>query len=185
MSRKAKLITMILVSVAILGIYLFLCMGYVLYPIKYQENIETYCEEYSVDKTLIASLINVESHFNENAVSVKGAKGLMQIMPMTAKWLAEKLDIEYSDDKLFDADFNIKIGTYYIHYLSTKFKDEEVMLCAYNAGEGTVRTWLNDAKYFTDGETLNQIPYKETKEYIEKIAKNKKIYNKKMTKNAN
>ena len=148
--KKAGVISIIFVTIAIVGIYLFLCLSYILYPIKYKDTILLYSSKYNIKSNLIASLINAESSFNSDAVSKKGAIGLMQIMPSTAQWLAGKLEIEYSEDLLFDPDYNIKIGTFYLAYLSTKFSDTKTMLCAYNAGEGVVLKWLEDEEYSKD-----------------------------------
>ncbi len=178
--KKAGVISIIFVTIAIVGIYLFLCLSYILYPIKYKDTILLYSSKYNIKSNLIASLINAESSFNSDAVSKKGAIGLMQIMPSTAQWLAGKLEIEYSEDLLFDPDYNIKIGTFYLAYLSTKFSDTKTMLCAYNAGEGVVLKWLEDEEYSKDGETLDKIPYTETQAYVKKVEKGLKIYEKKL-----
>ena len=178
--KKAGIISIIFVTIAIVGIYLFLCLSYIFYPIKYKDTILLYSEEYNIESNLIASLINAESSFNADAISNKGAIGLMQLMPQTAKWLAEQLDIEYTDEKLFDPEYNIRLGVYYLSYLSEKFRDTRTILCAYNAGEGVVRGWLKNSEYSSDGKTLDVIPYAETKAHVEKVEKGLKIYEKKL-----
>ena len=179
MKKNVGIITIIVVAVVILVIYLFLCLGAYLYPLKHIEIIEKYSTQYSVDKSLIASVINVESGFDENAVSPKGAKGLMQITDKTAIWLCEKLGEEYEEDKMFDADFNIKLGTFYLSYLLEKFENLDTALASYNAGEGTVKAWLVSSEYSNDGITINNIPYKETQNYVEKVHMNMTRYEKK------
>ena len=151
-----------------------------MYPLKYKNYIISYANEYNVDCALVASMINVESGFDKNAISQKGAKGLMQITDKTAIWLCEKLKEGYEPQKLFDAEFNIKLGTYYMSYLLEKFKDTDTALASYNAGEGTVKVWLENKSYSLDGKTLDSIPYKETDEYVKKVHNNLKRYQKKL-----
>ena len=74
---------------------------------------------------------------------------------------------------------NIKIGTYYLSYLIEKFNDLKVAICAYNAGEGTVSSWLSNSNYSRDKKTLETVPYKETANYLEKVLRNLKVYQKK------
>lgn len=146
------------------------------YPIKYQEYIIKYSQQYSIDETLVCSLINEESSFDTNAVSAKGAIGLMQITPTTGAFIAEKLDEEYAEKNLYDPETNIRYGCFYLDYLRTKFVDEQVYLSAYNAGESTVRLWLKNENLSSDGVTLSAIPYKITREYTTAILQGKKHY---------
>ena len=179
MKKKVKIFSMVVVTILIIGIYLFLCLNYFLYPLKYKDNILNYSQKYNLKPELVASLIYAESKFDANAISNKGAKGLMQIMPQTAMWICIKLNEEYKEENLFDADYNIKLGTYYLSYLSEKFEDVVVILCAYNAGEGVVNSWLKDKNYSSDGKTLDYIPFKQTREYTQKVINNLKRYEKK------
>lgn len=180
MKKKVGVISIILITILVIGIYLFLCLGYVLYPIKYKESIFNYSQEYNIDKELIASIINAESSFKTDAISKKGAIGLMQLMPSTAQWIADKLDIQYNDELLYNPDYNIHLGTYYLSYLKRKFNDTTVILCAYNAGEGVVKNWLNNTNYSKDGKTLHYIPYYQTRAYTKKVIDSLKIYAKKL-----
>jgi len=145
------------------------------YPIKYREVIEKYSEKYNVEASLIASVVNVESGYKNNKTSSKGAIGLMQILPSTAEWIANKLGEEYEEDKLFESDCNIRYGSYYLSYLINYFGDENLAICAYNAGMGKVKQWLNNGDFFVDGK-ICEIPYWETKNYFRKIIKNKRYY---------
>ena len=149
------------------------------YPFSYKEIIIENCDKYDFEYDFIASLINAESGFNKDAISNKGAVGLMQIMPKTAEFVCEKINEKYDYEKLKEPNFNIKIGTYYLKYLKTKFENKIVILCAYNAGEGVVGNWLKNKEYSTDGKTLIKIPYSSTNSYVEKILKTQKIYKKK------
>ncbi|MBS1413352.1 MAG: lytic transglycosylase domain-containing protein [Christensenellaceae bacterium] len=141
------------------------------YPLKYQEYVEKYSDEYGLDKLLVYSVIKCESSFEADARSRAGACGLMQLMPATAKWFAEnKVRIEYSEEMLFEPEYNIRLGCAYLDYLKGRFDGNMgSVLAAYNAGEGIVRQWLNSSLYSADGENLNAIPYPETENYVERV----------------
>jgi len=151
-----------------------------IYPIHYRDLIEKYAIAYEIDPYLIVSIMKNESKFNPNAVSKKDAKGLMQIAPITGEWAAEKLDIQnYSEDMLFDPELNIKIGVWYLNVLKNEFDNNmEIMIAGYNAGNGNVKKWLNNKEYSKDGETLDEIPFNETKIYQQKVLRDYKIYSK-------
>ena len=134
-----------------------------LYPVKYQEYVEKYALEYSLDKNLVYAVIKVESGFDKTAVSVADAKGLMQLMDTTANECNEKGGFGYSiPNDLFDEEKNIRMGCYYIKRLIDEYGDAQTALAAYNGGTGNVKKWLNDPE-LSDGEGgLRKIPYKET-----------------------
>ena len=133
--------------------------------ISYIEEAEYYSNRYGIDVYVTLAVIGTESGFNPRAVSYKGAVGLMQLMPSTAEWVSEKLNVEYNYDALLDAEYNIMLGTYYLSYLLKSF-DYEYAIAAYNAGEGKVREWQSM------GIEVEDIPYKETKEYVKRVKQN-------------
>ena len=141
------------------------------YPLVYKETVEKYCDLYDVDEYLVQAVIRSESFFNEKAVSQKGAIGLMQIMPETGFWVAEKLNLEnFTTEDLFDPEKNIMIGVWYISFLSDKFKGNlDNIIAAYNAGPSNVSKWLLAEDTSSDGENLLDIPFDETKKYSEKV----------------
>lgn len=150
-----------LASVFAVVAIIFSLITFVAYPLKYKDHIKAAGQTFNVDSVLIASIIKVESRFKTNAISAKGAIGLMQILPSTADFIAIKLDIaEYN---LADPETNIKMGTYYLRYLLDKFTDTKTAIMAYNAGEGRVRSWLNGA------EKLETTPFPETNAYVENV----------------
>ncbi len=171
------ILTLSIFALALSGYKLFLA---VTHPIKYTHEIETYSNEYGLPAELVASVINVESSYNEEARSNKNAIGLMQVKLSTAKYLIAyyKLDESIEEEDLFNASTNIRFGCMYIKYLTTRFSNTQTALAAYNAGETRVRVWLSDSHYSDDNNTLKNIPYAETKNYIEKINKNLKFYKK-------
>lgn len=149
------------------------------HPIKYQNEIIIASKKYNLDPILIASIINVESYYNPRAKSNKNAIGLMQIKLSTANYMNELDNRDNIDENdLFSIETNIDYGCQYMRYLLDKFADPTTALAAYNAGETRVRSWLNGGVCSLDGKTLSYIPYKETRNYIEKINKNMKFYKK-------
>ena len=141
------------------------------YPLEYTDQIRKYSAVYEVDPFLTASIIFTESGFNPETVSVKNAIGLMQILPSTGKWVADKIGLtNFNDVQLFDPEINIQIGCWYINYLISKFPDNiELVLAAYNGGIGNVNKWLKNKEYSKDGKKLDYIPFIETRNYVEKV----------------
>lgn len=137
---------------------------------RYEQEIIFNAEKFGVDKSLVFAIIRTESNFCESAKSSKGALGIMQIMPSTASFVAEMLSLDRYN--LLCANDNITLGVKYLSYLSGKFKFEEAVLAAYNAGEANARKWLNES-----GEGFKcDIPFKETQKYIKKVKRRKKLY---------
>jgi len=150
--------------------------GTVVFPIRYFDYIDKYSRESGVDKVLILAVIHAESGFDPEAVSAADARGLMQINESTGIFISQKLGMEdYTQEKLYDPETSIRMGTWYLSYLGGLFSVEKTVLAAYNAGPGRVREWIASADT-GDGESLIQIPYTETKAYVEKIELRKKIY---------
>lgn len=143
---------------------------------KYSEEIKSVSLECGIDGALLASVANVESGFKKDVISSKGAIGIMQIMPTTAKWIAQKNEKDYSEQLLKNGEYNIMLGGYYLSYLIDYFGDTQLGICAYNAGQGNVTKWLNDENYSKDGKKLNIIPFKETRNYLNKVNKNYYYY---------
>ncbi|MBE7045803.1 MAG: lytic transglycosylase domain-containing protein [Ruminococcaceae bacterium] len=147
------------------------------YPDEYSFYIDKYSHKYDLDRYLVMGLISVESSYNPDAVSEKGAKGLMQITEDTAKWCIQKFDIDATLENYTEPKENIEIGCAYLNYLFERFEDNKKnTLAAYNAGMGNVEKWLNDPEYSKDKLTLSKIPFKETAEYVQKVEKREEIY---------
>ena len=143
-----------------------------IYPTTYKDIV---CRYHS-DWRLVLSMVKAESGFRADATSEAGACGLMQILPSTAEFIAEKNGIGEYD--LYNPQDNLQLGCLYLIYLEEKFSDLQTTLAAYNAGEGTVREWLKDGRYSSDGASLSSVPYTETENYIIKIKKYYQNYRK-------
>nr|WP_236614604.1 lytic transglycosylase domain-containing protein [Sporomusa ovata] len=149
-----------------------------MYPFLYQEAVYTYALERELDPFLVTGVIRTESKFISEARSPKGALGLMQIMPETGRWIAEQLgETEYMTADLIDPDLNIRFGSWYLASLKKEFGGNEVLiLAAYNGGRGNVKQWIERYGWSKDFDDIQQIPFKETREYVEKVMFSKKRY---------
>ena len=120
-------------------------------PEQIRELVDRAARKHDVDPLLVHSMIQVESNYNANAISPKGAQGLMQLTPPTARMLGVS--------NSFDPQQNIEAGVKYLKYLQSLYKDDRLALAAYNAGPGAV-------------EKYNQVPpYKETQNYVEQVGR--------------
>ena len=149
-----------------------------MYPTKYSEYVEKYSEENGIDKYLVYAIIKAESNFNPNVKSNADARGLMQLMEETAierSNVIDNEDIETYD--LYDPETNIKLGTSYFAYLLGLYDDNMVLaIIAYNAGLGNVEQWIKDGVIKADGSDIENIPYKETENYVRKILRDYQMY---------
>lgn len=150
------------------------------FPIQYQDEIIKYSREYGMDPYLVAGIIKVESNYNPYAQSHKNAMGLMQIIPSTGLWAAEELDLkDFYVEELYTAETNIAIGAWYLQRLNQQFHGNiRLVLAAYNGGSGNVTKWLSDPRYSTDGRSLDNIPFPETRSYVEKVLFYHRLYQK-------
>lgn len=140
--------------------------------------IQKYAKENGISPSFVSAIIKCESSFKSDAVSRVNARGLMQIMPDTGTWLAGKLKIsDYQPDALFDPETNIRFGTYYLAYLSDIFKGSPVMVAAaYHAGANNVKSWAMRLSSDMQTISLEQIPARDTRDYVGKVMNAYAIY---------
>ncbi|MDP4092704.1 MAG: lytic transglycosylase domain-containing protein [Bacillota bacterium] len=150
----------------------------IVYPQKYKEIVYKYAGEYNLDTSLVYGIIKAESNFKSDAVSSKNARGLMQITESTGKWAAGEMKLEdYSFDRLFDPETNIRMGCWYLRWLLKYFNnDTDLTIAAYNSGNGKVSQWLKDRTLSDTGESLQKIPFKETDNFLKKVNNYKSVY---------
>ena len=174
-------LAIILVILIIIGIFKDKFLK-IIYPKTYEEIVSIYAEKYKVEEELVFAVIKAESNFKQDAVSHRDAIGLMQIMEETAIDVAKKygINIDYNNAKeeIKNVQNNINIGIKYLSVLLDTYGNKEVAVAAYNAGIGTVNTWIKKGIIKADGSDIENIPYKETNNYVRKILRNYKIYNK-------
>ena len=146
--------------------------------VRYREQIIREAQQYGLRPAFVAAIILNESSYDSSAVSSVGARGLMQLLPDTGRWVAGKLGIrDYTDDLLFDAETNLRLGVWYLDFLSDRYGGDPVLVaCAYHAGHGNVDTWLT--RYSRDGRTLSldEIPMENTRSYARKVVDSYAIY---------
>ena len=150
-----------------------------IYVLDYKEYIYKYSEENGIDPLLTAAIIKAESKFKINGQSKSGAIGLMQLMEETALEEANEIGENISvAERLYNPEISIKIGTKYFSKLQKKYNNYIVALAAYNAGIGNVDSWIEDRIIKNDGSDIENVPFKETNNYIRKVLRNYKIYKK-------
>ena len=148
------------------------------YPRQYSQYVEKYSEEYGVDPLLVYAVIYNESRFRPDAVSHVGARGLMQLMEEAFQWTHSRLEPEADTvyDDMFDPETNIRYGTYMLSLLLEEFGTTDNALCAYHAGWGSVKQWLADPEYSPDGVHVENIPFGDTRTYVERVNETLEIY---------
>lgn len=147
-----------------------------MYKQEYTEYVKKYSKEYNVDEYLIYAIIKAESNFNQEAVSHREAKGLMQLMYSTAEDIDKRVDIEINEENILEPDININLGTKYISMLIQKYDNVNLALAAYNAGSGNVDGWIEKGTLKADGSDIENVPFTETNNYVRKILRDYKIY---------
>ncbi|WP_298704457.1 lytic transglycosylase domain-containing protein [uncultured Veillonella sp.] len=148
------------------------------YPLEHRDIVYSQAKANKVPFSLVAAVILAESKFDESAQSAPGAMGLMQLMPDTAHWIAEQLNQPtMTDADIREPETNIKLGTWYLAYLLQEFKGNEILaLAAYNAGRGHVEEWMQTYGWTDDFNRIDDIPFGETREYVNTVLKNKAHY---------
>jgi soluble lytic murein transglycosylase len=135
-----------------------------------------------LDSSVILALIRQESEFDTSANSKVGAKGLMQIMPATARLLSKVTNVEFSREKLTkDKDYNLALGSYYISDLDDLFGSHYLAFAAYNAGPHRVEKWIKTygdprRKQIDAIDFIELIPFHETRNYVQRVSENINVY---------
>jgi soluble lytic murein transglycosylase len=148
------------------------------YAMPFKGSIQEWSAHAGVDPMLVAGLIRQESAFEKEARSSANALGLMQLEPKTARLMARQAKVRYSQARLFDPDYNVRLGTIYLAALRKQFGSMESALAAYNAGEDRVTEWTSGQTYREPAEFVDSIPFTETREYVEIVSRNAGIYRK-------
>lgn len=176
--RFLKRILTFIICILLLSAGSLYILKNMIFPYEYDSYVDKYSQEYNLSPFFVLSVMKSESNFDENAHSHKDAVGLMQITTETGEWAAEKMGLEsFSTDKLYDEEYNIRMGCWYLRYLYDKFDGNiDLIVAAYNAGPSNVNKWLQDQQFSKDGKTLSYIPFNETKKYVDKVNTYYKVY---------
>ncbi|MGO4370503.1 lytic transglycosylase domain-containing protein [Paenibacillus sp. 2TAB19] len=169
--RKRVVLVLLLGFIAIL----FLksdWLGEYMYPVYYKDDIRASASNYGLEPHLVAAVIRTESNYKTSSQSDKGAVGLMQMMPNTAKDVVRRAGFtEVTEDMLkHRADVSIELGSWYLSSLHQRFDQNSIAaIAAYNAGPTRVSEWLNTGEWDGKLDTVKQIPYGETRHYVQRV----------------
>lgn len=143
-------------------------------PLRHEDVIRQQAADKGLDPALIAGVIYAESRFRDQT-SPAGAKGLMQILPSTADYIAVKSGgTQFEQGDLATPQINIAYGSWYLAYLLEKYGgNERLALAAYNAGEGKVDEWIGSGQRPDRVET---IPFPETRDYVQRVLEARRQY---------
>jgi soluble lytic murein transglycosylase len=145
--------------------------------VRHWEIISAQAAKNDLSPTLILGIIRQESAFNEKARSSANARGLMQILPSTAKRIVRQARIKrYSVQKLYQPETNIVLGAQCLTSLLQRYGKPELALAAYNAGGSRVDRWLKEFGNVDMPEFVEQIPFSETRGYVKQVLSNQAIY---------
>ena len=149
------------------------------FPMGYQAIIQSVAPRH-VDPFLVSGLIREESLYSARVVSSVGAIGLMQLMPATAKNVAQALhlsDSTYDADRLYQPEHNIQVGTHYLGTLLNEYQGNIVYaVAAYNAGPSAVQRWIASNGHRPADEFVEGIGYRETRGYVKRVVGSYRIY---------
>jgi len=139
-------------------------------PLRHEDIIRQQATAKNVDPSLVAAVIYTESRFRDQT-SHAGARGLMQITPATARYIARLSGgTAFKQGDLATPQVNISYGVYYLRYLLRRYGDNKVLaLAAYNGGEGNVDRWISEASLAEREFGIAQIPFTETREYVGRV----------------
>ena len=138
------------------------------HPLRYREIVLGHARNYRLDPALLAAVIYQESKFDANARSDRGAVGLMQLLPETAKGIALRTGgSRFRVADLLDPEINVRYGAWYLRHLLDKYHDERTALAAYNAGQENVDRWRAEHE---------RVQFPETRAYVSRVERLKDIY---------
>ena len=139
-----------------------------LFPFPFYNLIVNWSQQRQLNPLLVTSLIRQESRFEPEIRSPVGATGLMQVMPATGQWIAEKINLK--DYSLTNPENNINLGTWYLDHTHQEYDDNSLLAVAsYNAGPGNVARWLKKYGLNDFDEFVENIPFAETRGYVESV----------------
>ncbi|MFO1346238.1 MAG: transglycosylase SLT domain-containing protein [Rhodocyclaceae bacterium] len=147
------------------------------YLSPFDDQVRPAAQKQSVDEAWVYGLMRQESRFITNAKSTVGASGLMQLMPATAKWVANKIGLaNYSHSRVNDTETNLLLGTTYMRMVMESLDNHPVLAsAAYNAGPGRARKWRAD-RPLEGAIYAETIPFNETRDYVKKVMSNAVYY---------
>jgi len=141
----------------------------------FRDVFRQYAKAHDLEEAWVLGITRQESRFIADAKSSAGARGLMQLMPATAKWVARKIGMNYAPERVTDISTNVTLGTRYLRYVLEDLGHPVLASAAYNAGPGRARRW-RDAKPLEGAIYAETIPFNETRDYVKKVMANTVFY---------
>lgn len=169
-SKRVLLVAFVLVLVfMVLANTIF---NRLMYPLEYEEYIVDSAKETGADPYLVMAIIRVETKFDPDKESHKGARGLMQLMPGTVDDVIKRGGFSpASKNMIDDPAMNIRMGSWYIASLTKEFGGNKFAIAAaYNAGPGNVKKWLKEGVWDGTPQNVEKIPFGETRHYVQRVA---------------
>ena len=146
-------------------------------PLRHDDIIRQQARDKDLDPALIAAVIYEESKFRDQT-SHAGARGLMQITPQTAEYIARKSGgTQFEQGDLATPQINIAYGSFYLRYLLDRYDgNDELAVAAYNAGETNVNRWVHEAGGAEGFDKVEDIPFAETRSYVDDVLERRQEY---------
>ena len=146
-------------------------------PLRHEDAIRQQAHEKQLDPSLIAGVIYAESKFSDSTSSA-GALGLMQLLPSTAHFIADRSGgSAFTTEDLSTPEINIAYGSWYLRYLLDRYDGDEVLaLAAYNGGMGNVDRWVGEARARGERLDVADIPFPETRAYVGRVLDARRDY---------
>ncbi len=164
-ARRRKRVRVVVAALAgLLTLYAGAVAVRVLYPYGWLDLVSAQAAATRLDPALVCAVIRAESRFRPGAESPRGARGLMQLMPETAAWIAARDGLLAGD--LFDPETNLRLGTHYLRYLLDRYESVEQALAAYNAGPSRVDQWI----------AASAPGYAETEAFVRRVRRSVGVY---------
>lgn len=148
-----------------------------MYPRAFRQSVETWAGKHDIEPALAWAIMRRESAFAPEVTSVADARGLMQLIPPTAKSIAETLRLPPADPaELYAPEWNIRLGTWYLRALQDRLNHPTLVAAAYNGGPSSVARWAKERGDEPLDQWVEEIPFKETRGYVKQVTTDLFIY---------
>lgn len=148
-----------------------------MYPRAFRISVEQWAEKNEVEPSLAWAIMRRESAFAPDVTSAADARGLMQLIPPTARSIALELKLAPVDDaELYSPEWNIRLGTWYLHELNQRLHHPSLVAAAYNGGPSSVVRWAKERGELPLDQWIEEIPFKETRGYVKQVTCDLFIY---------
>jgi len=167
---------------ALLGLALILLVAVVgvdsMVPVRYTAIVRQEAHQRRLEPALVAAVIRVESSYRPTVTSSRGAVGLMQLMPATARWVQKESGNGFSPSlNLTDPRQNIALGAWYLSYLLGRYHHNLILaLAAYNSGPSVTDGWLRQGRLRWNVQSGVDIPYPETRSFVARVLWYQRVY---------